>query len=82
MRDDFTIQLEQVFKGPMDLLLHLVHEQEVEIHEVEIHRVITGYFEYLGQLVGQAATSRAARSSRSSQARWNTSVVAKVSSFG
>jgi segregation and condensation protein A len=48
--DDFTVRLERVFQGPLDLLLHLVREQEVEIHEVELARVIDGYFEYLGQL--------------------------------
>ena len=34
----------------MDLLLHLVREQEVEIQDVEIARVIDGYFEYLQHL--------------------------------
>src|SRR5437016_2550180 len=43
----FTVHLERVFQGPMDLLLHLVREQEVEIHEIEISRVISGYLEYL-----------------------------------
>jgi len=43
----FTVRLERVFQGPMDLLLHLVREQEVEITEVEISRVIGGYLEYL-----------------------------------
>jgi segregation and condensation protein A len=47
---EFTIKLEEVFMGPMDLLLHLVREQEVEIHEVEISRVIVGYFDYLKSL--------------------------------
>lgn len=47
---DYTVRLEQVFQGPMDLLLHLVREQEVEIHEVEISRVIAGYLEYLDAL--------------------------------
>ncbi len=47
---DFTIRLEQVFQGPMDLLLHLVREQEVEIHEVQIHRIIEGYLAYLESL--------------------------------
>ncbi len=47
---DYTIRLDEVFQGPLDLLLHLVREQEVEIHEVEIHRVIDGYFDYLAQL--------------------------------
>lgn len=47
---DYTVFLEQVFRGPMDLLLHLVREQEVEIHEVEISKVIKGYTEYLDAL--------------------------------
>jgi segregation and condensation protein A len=34
----------------MDLLLHLVREQEVEIQEVEITRVIEGYLGYLDAL--------------------------------
>lgn len=47
---DYTVALEQVFNGPMDLLLHLVREQEVAIHEVDLHRVITGYLAYLRDL--------------------------------
>ena len=50
MSSDFTVRLEQVFHGPLDLLLHLVREQEVEIHEIEINRVIDGYLEYLKDL--------------------------------
>ena len=50
MSGDFTIELQEVFRGPMDLLLHLVKEQEVEIQEVEIHSVIDGYFQYLETL--------------------------------
>jgi segregation and condensation protein A len=48
---DYTVFLEQVFRGPMDLLLHLVREQEVEIHEVEITKVLRGYTEYLDALI-------------------------------
>lgn len=50
MMPDYTVRLEQVFQGPMDLLLHLVREQEVDIHEVEINRVIDGYLAYLRDL--------------------------------
>jgi segregation and condensation protein A len=50
MIDSFTVRLEKVFHGPMDLLLHLVREQEVEIHEIEIARVIEGFLGYLGSL--------------------------------
>lgn len=45
--DSFTVRLERVFHGPMDLLLHLVREQEVEIAEVEINRVLQGYLGYV-----------------------------------
>ena len=46
----FTVRLERVFHGPMDLLLHLVREQEVEIQDVEVSSVVEGYMEYLGHL--------------------------------
>ena len=49
---DYTVRLEQLFQGPMDLLLHLVREQEVDIHEVEINPIIDGYLGYLNQLCG------------------------------
>ena len=48
--DDFKIELDRVFSGPMDLLLHLVREHEVEIHEIEIHRVVSDYLRYLDHL--------------------------------
>jgi len=47
---DYTIHLERVFQGPMDLLLHLVREQEVEIHEIQIARILEGYMAYLESL--------------------------------
>lgn len=50
MSDDFTVHLEQVFQGPMDLLLHLVREQEVEICEIEISKILEGYLSYLQAL--------------------------------
>lgn len=47
---EFTVRLEQVFQGPMDLLLFLVKQQEVEIHEVEIASIVDGYLAYLDAL--------------------------------
>jgi segregation and condensation protein A len=49
---DYTVRLERVFQGPMDLLLHLVREQEVEIHEIQIQRILDGYLGYLRKLQG------------------------------
>lgn len=50
VRPDYTIHLDRVFQGPMDLLLHLVREQEVEIHEIQIARILKGYMAYLESL--------------------------------
>jgi segregation and condensation protein A len=50
VRPDYTIHLDRVFQGPMDLLLQLVREQEVEIHEIQIARVLKGYMTYLESL--------------------------------
>ena len=47
---DYTVRLGQVFQGPMDLLLHLVREQEVDIHEVELGAVCDGFLDYLESL--------------------------------
>ena len=46
----FTVEVERVFAGPMDLLLHLVREQEVEIHEVEISAILRGFLRHLEQI--------------------------------
>lgn len=50
MTEEYTVRLDTVFQGPMDLLLHLVKDQEVEIHEIEIAKVLDGYFAYLESL--------------------------------
>ena len=47
---DYTVHLDQVFQGPMDLLLHLVREQEVDIQDIELTPVIDGYLRYLREL--------------------------------
>ncbi|HEX5050511.1 MAG TPA: segregation/condensation protein A [Planctomycetota bacterium] len=39
-----------VFSGPMDLLLHLVRQQEVDIHEISIARILGDYLRHLGVL--------------------------------
>jgi segregation and condensation protein A len=39
-----------VFSGPMDLLLHLVRQQEVDVHEISIARILQDYLVHLGVL--------------------------------
>ena len=36
-----------VFEGPLDLLLHLIRENEVDIHDIPIAAIAAQYFEYL-----------------------------------
>ncbi|MBL8748077.1 MAG: segregation/condensation protein A [Planctomycetes bacterium] len=39
-----------VFSGPMDLLLHLVRQQEVDIHEISVARILDDYLKHLAVL--------------------------------
>lgn len=39
-----------VFSGPLDLLLHLIKQQEVDIHEVAIASILDQYLEHLAVL--------------------------------
>lgn len=48
--EDFTVRLDEVFQGPLDLLLHLVKEQEVEIQDVRLADVATLYMEHVRAL--------------------------------
>lgn len=45
----YRVQL-PIFSGPMDLLLHLVRQQEVDIHEISIARILDDYLKHLGIL--------------------------------
>jgi segregation and condensation protein A len=47
---DYTVLVDRVFSGPLDLLLHLVREQEVEIHEVQIGPILKGFLAHLDSL--------------------------------
>ena len=44
--DDYGVNLD-VFEGPLDLLLHLIRINEVEITDIPIARVGEQYLEYL-----------------------------------
>lgn len=40
----------EVFEGPLDLLLHLVKKQEVDIYQINLTRVASEFVEYLNQM--------------------------------
>lgn len=43
----YTVHLDRVFHGPLDLLLQLVREKELEIHVVSLAEVCDGYCQYI-----------------------------------
>lgn len=49
-QDEYTFHLTDLFEGPLDLLLHLVKEQEVEIQDVRLAEVVDSYMEHIKHL--------------------------------
>jgi len=47
MTESYQIQLEDVFEGPMDLLLHLIKKNEMDIYDIPIALITRQYLEYL-----------------------------------
>ena len=43
---DYNVKLE-MFEGPLDLLLHLIHKNEVDIFDIPISTITEQYLEYL-----------------------------------
>ena len=45
--DRYRVRLENVFEGPMDLLVHLIKKAEVDIYDIPIARITEQYLGYL-----------------------------------
>lgn len=43
---EFNVNLEQ-FEGPLDLMLHLVHEQKLDLFELNLEILATQYVKYI-----------------------------------
>ncbi|MBW2194136.1 MAG: segregation/condensation protein A [Deltaproteobacteria bacterium] len=43
----YEVQLGETFEGPMDLLLHLVKKNEVDIYDIPVAMIMEQYMEYL-----------------------------------
>lgn len=43
----YEVKLEKVFEGPMDLLIHLIRKNEVDIYDIPIAAITSQYLEYL-----------------------------------
>jgi len=45
--ESYQVKLDNVFEGPMDLLVHLIKKNEVDIYDIPIALVTNQYLEYL-----------------------------------
>jgi segregation and condensation protein A len=43
----YTVQLENVFEGPMDLLVHLIKKNELDIYDIPIALITEQYLQYV-----------------------------------
>ena len=50
METTYEIKLEDIFEGPMDLLLHLIRKNEVDIYDIPIALITRQYLEYVDWL--------------------------------
>ena len=49
---DLTVKL-QVFEGPLDLLLHLLEKNKVNIYDIPIVEITAQYMEYVSEMKRQ-----------------------------
>lgn len=45
--DRYSVKLEDIFEGPMDLLIHLIRKNEIDIYDIPIAMITRQYLEYL-----------------------------------
>lgn len=46
-KESYRVRLQDVFEGPMDLLVHLIRKAEVDIYDIPIAQITEQYLEYL-----------------------------------
>lgn len=46
-KESYRVQLEDIFEGPMDLLVHLIKKNELDIYDIPIAMVTEQYLQYL-----------------------------------
>src|SRR5207248_10405016 len=46
MDADYKVKLE-VFEGPLDLVLYLIKQDEIDIYDISLERITSQYIEYL-----------------------------------
>lgn len=46
---DYTVKIDE-FEGPLDLLLHLIKQDDIDIYDISIERVVTQYMDYIEKM--------------------------------
>ncbi|HIJ21111.1 MAG TPA: segregation/condensation protein A, partial [Deltaproteobacteria bacterium] len=46
---EYEVKLE-IFEGPLDLLIHLINKDEVDIFDIPISKITDQYLEYLDMM--------------------------------
>ena len=47
MEKPYQIRLEEIFEGPMDLLIHLIRKNDLDIYDIPIALITDQYLQYL-----------------------------------
>jgi segregation and condensation protein A len=47
LADNYKVKLENVFEGPMDLLIHLIKKNEVDVYDIPVALITEQYLAYL-----------------------------------
>lgn len=47
IEDVYKVKVENIFEGPMDLLIHLIKKNEVDIYDIPVALITDQYLEYL-----------------------------------
>ncbi len=48
MEKPYQVRLEEIFEGPMDLLIHLIRKNDLDIYDIPIALITDQYLQYLG----------------------------------
>ena len=46
---DYNIKID-AFEGPLDLLLHLIKEKNVDIYDISIEEITKSYLDYINKM--------------------------------
>ena len=46
---DYTVKINE-FEGPLDLLLHLIKQDNIDIYDISIERVVSQYMDYINKM--------------------------------